>query len=104
MYIKKRSKKRKKTDPILDNAIKKLELLRSHLNEMSGVFIIEEKVFKRQMGQIIEFIKNFCTEEESTETPETGTPEAKNLKRAFLKSLAWFEKHKCTFDDFYMNF
>ncbi|KAF7689105.1 hypothetical protein CDIK_2875, partial [Cucumispora dikerogammari] len=88
-------------DPFLGDAINKLELLRSHLNEMSGVFIIEEEDFKRQMGQIIEFIKNFCTEEESTETPETGTPKAKNLKRAFLKARTWFKRYKKTFIDFY---
>ncbi|KAF7700531.1 hypothetical protein CDIK_1028 [Cucumispora dikerogammari] len=88
-------------DSFLNNAIEKLELLRSHLDKMSGVFIFEENGFKRQFGQIIEFNKNFCNEEDSLETLETGTPKAKNLKRAFFRVLAWFKKHMCTFDDFY---
>ncbi|KAF7685556.1 hypothetical protein CDIK_3695 [Cucumispora dikerogammari] len=92
----------KKIDPILDNAIKKLELLWSHLDNMCDVFIIEEEEdFKRYLSQIIEFIKNFCKEKESTETPETGTPKAKNLKRAFLKALWWFEKNNWVFNYFY---
>ncbi|KAF7687821.1 hypothetical protein CDIK_2982 [Cucumispora dikerogammari] len=91
-------------DSILYNAIKKLELLHSHLAKMTCVVIFEEEDFKRQMGQIIEFNKIFCKENDSSETRETGTPEAKNLKRAFLKALAWFKKYKCTFDNFYDNF
>ncbi|KAF7700533.1 hypothetical protein CDIK_1030 [Cucumispora dikerogammari] len=88
------------TDPILHNAIKKLEALRSHLDMVPFVCIYEED-FKRQMGQIIEFNKNFCNEEDSPETLETGTPKAKNIKRAFFKVLSWFKKHKYTFDVFY---
>ncbi|KAF7703854.1 hypothetical protein CDIK_0119 [Cucumispora dikerogammari] len=91
----------KHTDPYLNNAIKKLELLQSHLDKISDVFIIEEEDFKRQLSQIIEFNKNFCKEENSAETAETGTPKAKNLKRAFLKALAWFKRYKRTFIDFY---
>ncbi|KAF7689865.1 hypothetical protein CDIK_2811 [Cucumispora dikerogammari] len=89
------------TDTILNNAIIKLEVLRSHLNEMSGVSIIEEEDLKKHLSQIIEFIKIFCKEKESAETLETGPPKAKNLKRAFFRVLLWLKKHKCTFDSFY---
>ncbi|KAF7686059.1 hypothetical protein CDIK_3192, partial [Cucumispora dikerogammari] len=92
------------TDLLLKNTIKKLELLQSHLDKMSGVFIIEEEDFKRHLSQIIEFIKIFCKEENSAETVETETPKAKNLKRAFFRVISFFKRYKRTFIDFYDKF